>query len=210
MLMSKKLRGVVMLSGNGTTLQNFIDLSERGELPLEIALVISSKKYAYGIERAKKHNIPTVVIARKDYKTWEDFNHALTDAVNQVQPNIILLAGFLSLFRPGAQYHGKIMNSHPALIPSFCGHGMYGHRVHHAVVESGTKITGATIHFVDEQYDTGPIILQKAVEVLPGDTPDSLAERVQAVEREIYPEAVRLFAEGRLRIVGKCVEILPI
>lgn len=205
----KKVRAVVLLSGGGTTLQNFIDKAERGEIPLEIALVISSKKNAYGIERAKKHNIPVQVIARKDYKEWEDFNAALTAAVDEVNPDLILLAGFLTLFRPGPKYHNRIMNSHPALIPSFCGHGMYGHHVHQAVIDYGVRYTGATIHFIDEQYDSGPVILQKVVEVLPGDTPDTLAERVQAAEREIYPEAVKLFAEDRLKIQGRCVTILP-
>lgn len=199
------LRVVVLLSGSGTTLQNFIDLKEKGELPVEIVAVISSRHDAYGIERAKRHGIPTQVIARKDFASWEEFNRSLSEAVNKIDPDLILFAGFMTLFRPDPKYYGRIMNVHPALIPAFCGKGMYGRHVHEAVIESGVKITGATVHFVDENYDTGPIIIQKAVEVLDSDTPESLAERVQAVEREIYPLAVRWFAENRLSIKGRRV-----
>lgn len=200
-------RTVVLLSGGGTTLQNLIDRKERGELPIDIVLVVSSRKDAYGIERAKKHGIPQQIIARKDFPTWELFNAALSAAVDSARPDLICFAGFMSLFRPDSKYYGRIMNVHPALIPAFCGKGMYGHHVHESVIESGVKITGCTVHFVDENYDTGPIILQEAIAVRDDDTPDALAERVQAAEREIYPEAIRLFAEGRLRIEGRRVKI---
>ncbi len=203
------LRTVVMLSGSGTTLQNLIDHQERGDLSIHIVRVISSRRNAYGLERAKKHNIPALAIAKKDYKNWETFNQALTQAVDETEPDLIVLAGFMSLFRPGPKYEGKILNVHPALIPAFCGKGMYGHRVHEAVIESGVKYTGCTVHFADENYDTGPIILQKVVPVYDEDTPDTLAERVQEAEREIYPEAIRLFAENRLHIEGKRVKIKP-
>ncbi|MEW6235262.1 MAG: phosphoribosylglycinamide formyltransferase [Candidatus Omnitrophota bacterium] len=204
------LRAVVLLSGSGTTLQNLIDRRERGELPIDIVLVIASREDAYGLERAQKHNIPAQVISRKQFASWKEFNQALSLAVENAQPDLILFAGFMSLFRPDPKWYGRIMNVHPALIPSFCGKGMYGHHVHEAVIESGVKITGATVHFVDENYDTGPIILQKVVEVRDDDSPNSLAERVQAAEREIYPEAIRLFAENRLRIEGKRVKIVPL
>ncbi len=207
--MSQRARMLVLLSGSGTTLQNFIDLTERGELPVEIVGVLSSRRGVKGIDRAEKHDIPTRIVARKDFETWDEFNKALCDAVEPFEPDLIAFAGFMSLFRAPEKYYGKIMNVHPALIPAFCGKGFYGHHVHEAVIESGVKITGATVHFVDEEYDHGPIILQKAVEVLDDDTPDSLAERVQAVEREIYPEAIRLFVEGRLRVEGRRVRILP-
>ena len=200
---------LVLLSGGGTTLQNFIDLVEAGKLPVTIVGVISSRRDAYGLVRAEKRGIPTTIVARKEFDTWEAFNQALCGAVDSYQPELIALAGFMSLFRPGERYDGKILNVHPALIPAFCGKGLYGHHVHEAVIESGVKVTGATVHFVDEQYDHGPIILQKPVEVLDEDTPDSLAERVQAVEREIYPEAIRLYVAGRLRIEGRRVRILP-
>ncbi len=200
-------RTVVMLSGSGTTLQNLIDRQERGELPIQIVQTISSRHDAYGIERARRHGIPTQIIARKDFPSWEAFNAAMSEAVDSVHPDLICFAGFMSLFRPDPSYYGRIMNVHPALIPSFCGKGMYGHHVHEAVIQTGVKITGCTVHFVDEQYDTGPIILQKAVEVRDDDTPDTLAERVQAAERELYPKAIQLFVEGRLRIEGRRVKI---
>ncbi len=205
--MMKKLRTVVLLSGSGTTLQNLIDKMEAGDLPIEIALVISSRNDAYGLERARNHKIPARAISRKSFPSWEAFNQELAKTVDEIEPDLIVLAGFMLLFRPDSKYYGRIMNVHPALIPSFCGKGLYGHHVHEAVIASGVKISGATVHFVDEQYDTGPIILQKAVDVLDDDTPDSLAERVQEAEREIYPQAIRLFAENRLRIEGKRVKI---
>ncbi|HOL94027.1 MAG TPA: phosphoribosylglycinamide formyltransferase [bacterium] len=208
MTSTKPLRCVVLLSGSGTTLQNLIDQQELGQCPIEIVRVISSHKEAFGLERARKHNIPAVAFHRKDYDTWEAFNEDLVRAVDEVKPDLILLAGFMFLFRPGPEYHGRIMNVHPALIPAFCGKGMYGHHVHEAVLAYGVKITGATVHFVDEGYDTGPIILQKAVEVYDDDTPETLAARVQAAEREIYPEAIRLFAANRLRIEGRRVKIV--
>ncbi len=208
-MVKKRLKVAVLLSGSGTTLQNLIDLMEAGELPIEIILVISSQNDAYGIERAKKHNIPARVFPRKEYPSWEKFNQAVSDAVIEVNPDLIVLAGYMSLFRTDPKYYGRIMNIHPALIPSFCGKGVFGHHVHEAVIEMGVKISGTTVHFVDENYDTGPIILQKAVEVYDEDTPESLAERVQAAEREIYPRAIRLFHENRLRVEGRRVKILP-
>ncbi|MGC9327014.1 MAG: phosphoribosylglycinamide formyltransferase [Candidatus Hinthialibacter sp.] len=208
MTLSKPCRTVVLLSGSGTTLQNLIDRMERSELPINIVRVISSRRDAYGIERARRHGIPTQVIARKDFEDWESFNEAMKKAVDWEHPDLVCFAGFMSLFRPDAKYYGRIMNIHPALIPAFCGKGMYGHHVHEAVLDAGVKITGCTVHFVDENYDTGPIILQKAVEVYDDDSPDTLAGRVQAAEREAYPEAIQLFAEGRLRIEGRRVRII--
>jgi formyltetrahydrofolate-dependent phosphoribosylglycinamide formyltransferase len=199
---------LVMLSGGGTTLQNFIDLVEAGKLPVTIVGVISSRRDAYGLVRAQKHGISSTIVARKEFDTWEEFNQSLCEAVDSYRPDLIAMAGFMSLFRPRERYHGKMLNIHPALIPAFCGKGLYGHHVHEAVIQSGVKITGATVHFADEEYDHGPIILQKPVEVLDDDTVESLAERVQAVEREIYPEAIRLFVAGRLRVEGRRVRIL--
>ena len=194
------LRTVVLLSGSGSTLQNLIDLQEQGKLPIEIAYVISSRSGAYGITRALNHNIPTATINRKDFSSWDDFNAAISRTIDTIHPGLILLAGFMSLIQFDEEYRGKILNVHPALLPNFGGKGMYGHHVHEAVIASGTKVTGATVHFVDHEYDTGPIILQKEVEVRDDDTPDSLAERVQAAEREIYPEAIRMFASGKAKM----------
>ena len=207
--MTQTPRMLVMLSGGGTTLQNFIDLIDAGELPVAIAGVISSREDVYGLVRAEKHGIPSAVVARKAFDSWNAFNQALCDAADSFNPDFIVMAGFMSLFRASKKYHGKVLNVHPALIPAFCGRGFYGHHVHEAVIHSGVKITGATVHFADDEYDHGPIIIQRAIEVLDDDTPDSLAERVQALERQVYPEAIRLFVAGRLRIEGRRVRILP-
>lgn len=205
----KILRTVVLLSGSGTTLQNFIDLMEKGELPISIELVISNKEGAYGLVRAKNHGIAAKAIERQAFGSKEAFHDAVAEAVRTVNPDLILLAGYMMIFKPGPEYYNRIINVHPALIPAFCGKGMYGHHVHEAVIEAGVKLTGATVHFVDEHYDSGPIIVQKAIPVLDDDTPDTLAERVQALEREIFPEAVRLFAASRVKIEGRRVRILP-
>ncbi len=198
----------VFLSGSGTTLQNLIDRRDRGELPVDFAFVLSSRKGAYGLERAEKAGIPTELVSRKDAPDWEAFNRGCGDVIAKYEPDLIVFAGFMSLFQAPAAYRHRVMNVHPALIPSFCGKGYYGHHVHEAVLEHGVRYTGATVHFVDDEYDTGPIVLQRPVEVLYEDTPDTLAERVQAAEREIYPEAIALFATGRLAVEGRRVKIL--
>jgi len=200
----------VLLSGGGTTLQNFIDRIGRGELDATIRCVVSSRKDAYGLERARKHDIPAVAVHRKDFQDDSAaFNREIWDCVRDHRVELVVLAGFMSLLEIPDDFVNRIMNVHPALIPAFCGKGMYGHHVHEAVLEYGAKITGATVHFVDRHYDHGPIILQDSIPVLDDDTPDSLADRVMALERELYPKAVRLFAEGRLRVEGRRVRILP-
>lgn len=199
----------VFLSGSGTSLQNLIDRRNEGRLPVEFTFVLSSRRDAYGLVRAQNAGIPTEIVSRKSAPDWETFNQQCCDVLERYKPELVVLAGFMSLFRPPESYRGRVMNIHPALIPAFCGHGFYGHHVHEAVLEYGVRYTGATVHFIDDHYDNGPIILQKPVEVLFDDTPDSLAERVQATERELYPEAIRLFAEGRLEIHGRKVKILP-
>lgn len=199
----------VLLSGSGTTLQNLIDHIKEGKLDAKISVVISSKSTAYGLVRAEQNQIPTAVVRPKDYPDFKSFNEALWKVIRQYTPDLVVLAGFLSLIEVPPDFTNRIMNIHPALIPAFCGKGMYGHHVHEAVINSGVKITGCTVHFVDEQYDHGPIILQEAVPVFENDTPKTLAERVQAKEREIYPKAIQLFAEGRLKVVGNKVIILP-
>ena len=205
----KKLRLAALLSGSGTTLQNFIDLSETGSLPADVAVVISSRPGVFGLERAAKHDIPAHVVDRKDYADTPSFSAAINDILDEAEVDLVCLCGFLSLWLPGERYRMKVLNVHPALIPAFCGKGFYGHHVHEAVLEYGVRITGATVHFADDEYDSGPIILQKAVPVEDDDTADTLAERVQAAEREIYPQAVALFAEGRLQLEGRRVRILP-
>jgi phosphoribosylglycinamide formyltransferase-1 len=203
------IRIAVLLSGGGTTLQNIIDRAERGELDVEIACVISSRADAYGLERAKKHHLPSFVVNRKEFSSDVDaFNREIWKIIRTHEVQLVVLAGFMSLLHVPEDYRHRIMNVHPALIPAFCGKGLYGHHVHEAVIAYGAKVSGATIHFVDEQYDHGPIILQEAVPVLDDDTPETLAERVMAKERELYPRAIQLFAEGRLRVEGRRVRVL--
>lgn len=199
----------VLLSGSGTTLQNLIDRIKAGTLDADIKIVISSKSNVYGLQRAQQNNIPTTIIRPKDYENFHSFNQSLWKTIRQYPIDLVVLAGYLSLIEVPPDFTHRIMNVHPALIPSFCGKGMYGHHVHEAVIKSGVKITGCTVHFVDEHYDHGPIILQEAVPVLEDDTPETLADRVQAKERELYPMAIQLFAENRLKVEGNKVRILP-
>lgn len=201
-------RFAVMVSGGGSNLQALIDARERGDIKAEIAAVISSHPGAYALERATSHGITGITVQRKG-KSMEQFDAELLQAVNGVAPDFIVLAGFLSILGRELvrQYNNRIINIHPALIPSFCGKGFYGLKVHEAVLDYGVKLSGVTVHFVDEEADTGAVIMQKAVEVLPEDTPEQLQERVLAVEHELLPRAVALLAEDRIRIEGRKVFI---
>ena len=196
------LRVCVCVSGGGTNLQAIMDAIDSGKITnAEIVRVISNNKTAYALERAKNHGIDAVAVSPKDYETRELFNQALLDTINEVQPDLIVLAGFLVVIPKEmiAQYRNRIINIHPSLIPSFCGTGYYGLKVHEAALERGVKVTGATVHFVDEGTDTGPIILQKAVYVEPGDTPKVLQQRVmERAEWQILPQAIDMIANGRL------------
>jgi len=207
--MQHPVRLAVLLSGSGSTLQNLLDRIAAGTLPAQVVVVVASRSDAYGLERARLVGIPERVVARKEYADVERFNDALHAALEPFAADLVVLGGFLSLFQPRSRYAGRVMNIHPALIPAFCGAGFYGDKVHRAVLESGVRISGCTVHFADDQYDHGPIILQGTVPVLDDDTPETLAARVHALERELYPEAIRLWAEGRLRIEGRRVRILP-
>ena len=207
--MQHPVRLAVLLSGSGSTLQNLLDRIAAGTLPAQVVVVVASRSDAYGFERARLAGIPARVVARKEYADVERFNDALHAALEPFAADLVVLGGFLSLFQPRSRYAGRVMNIHPALIPAFCGAGFYGDKVHRAVLESGVRISGCTVHFADDQYDHGPIILQGTVPVLDDDTPETLAARVHALERELYPEAIRLWAEGRLRIEGRRVRILP-
>ncbi len=197
----------VLLSGNGTTLENLFDHIAQGKLDATITCVISSRAAAYGLERARNHGVPGIPIVRKEFKDTKTFSDAIWREVRNHGADLVVLAGFMSLLDIPADYVNRIMNTHPALIPAFCGKGMYGHHVHEAVLAYGTKVSGATVHFADGEYDHGPIIVQEAVPVLEDDTPDSLAERVMAKERELFPKAIQLFAEGRLTVEGHRVRI---
>lgn len=202
-------RLAVMVSGGGTDLQSVINGVQSGKIPAEIAVVISSKPGVYALERAKKAGIPGVVICKKDYADEQAFFDANLGALREYGAEGVVLAGYLSIL--GRQmieaYPNKIINIHPSLIPSFCGKGYYGLRVHQAVLDYGAKVSGATVHFVDEGADTGPIILQQAVSVLPEDTAESLQQRILEVEHEILPEAVALFCADRLLVQGRKVTI---
>ena len=198
------LKICVCVSGGGTNLQAIIDRIADGRLTnVEIVRVISNNPGAFALERAKKAGIDSCCVSPKDYEDRELFHEALLNAMNEVSPDLIVLAGFLVVIPKQviSQYRNRIINIHPSLIPSFCGTGYYGLKVHEAALERGVKITGATVHFVDEGTDTGPIILQKAVEVTPGDTPKELQLRVmETAEWEILPGAIQLIADGLVTI----------
>ncbi|HBV84880.1 MAG: phosphoribosylglycinamide formyltransferase [Lachnospiraceae bacterium] len=194
------LRVCVCVSGGGTNLQALMDAIDSETVTnTQIVRVISNNKGAYALERAKKKDIDAVVVSPKDYENRELFNDALLQSVDEAKPDLVVLAGFLVVIPPKMiqKYEGRIINIHPALIPSFCGKGYYGLRVHEAVLARGVKVTGATVHYVDEGTDTGPILLQKAVEVLPEDTPQTLQRRVmEQAEWIILPQAVNMIANG--------------
>ncbi len=198
------LRLAVLVSGGGTNLQAIIDKIEGKKISkAEIAVVISNKKEAYALERAKKHGIEGVCISPKDYRNREEFAEALLSCLREKQIDLVVLAGYLVIVPEQVikAYENRIINIHPSLIPSFCGDGYYGLKVHEAALSRGVKVTGATVHFVDEGTDTGPIILQKAVEIKEGDTPEVLQKRVmEEAEWEILPEAICLISEGKVRV----------
>jgi len=205
-----KTKIAVLCSGGGTNLQAVIDAVEAGTINGEIVLVISNASKAYALERARKHGIEAMFISRKEAGSAEAFNDAILAQLQRVGAELVVLAGYLPIV--GAQvvaaYRHRIINIHPALIPSFCGVGMYGHHVHEAVLAYGAKISGATTHFVDEEVDHGGVIMQGSVPVMEDDTADTLAARVLTVEHRILPESVRLFCDGKLRVDGRRVRVL--
>lgn len=198
------LKIVVMVSGGGTNLQAIIDGVKDGKITnTEIAGVISNNRNAYALERARENGIKSLCVSPKDYESREIFNEKLLEAVDGFAPDLIVLAGFLVVIPPEmtAKYKNRMINIHPSLIPSFCGKGFYGLKVHEAALERGVKVVGATVHFVDEGTDTGPIILQKAVEVQQGDTSEVLQRRVmEQAEWIILPRAIDLIASGKVRV----------
>jgi len=200
-------RIAVLLSGSGTSLENLLARIDAGEVPGRVVVVVASRESAFGLTRARNHGIPAVAVSRKEHRDVGAFNDALHAALAPYDVELVLLLGFLSPFETRGRYDRRTLNVHPALIPAFSGKGYYGHRVHDAVLEAGVKVTGATVHFVDGEYDHGPIVLQEAVPVRDDDTAESLAERVQEAERRLVPEAVRLFAAGRLQIDGRRVRM---
>jgi phosphoribosylglycinamide formyltransferase 1 len=195
----------VLLSGSGTTLQNLIDAKSSGALPVQIAQVIAGKPDVMGIERAQRAGLPVDVIVRQSFASSQAYSERLFDQCRRAGVKLVCLAGFLQLLRIPEDFTHCVMNIHPALLPAFGGKGMYGRHVHEAVLAYGAKISGCTVHFADNEFDHGPVILQRAAPVLDDDTPDRLAARVFEQERLAYPEAIRLFAEDRLRVEGRRV-----
>lgn len=197
---------VVLVSGGGTNLQALIDAQERGEIKDgKISCVISSKPGAFALERAEKHGIPSRVISRKEYSDTINYSNAILEVLKEEQADLIVLAGFMTILSEDVvkAYPYKIINVHPALIPSFCGNGYYGLKVHEAALSYGVKISGATVHFVNEEADAGAIILQKPVEVKNNDTPETLQKRImEQAEWKILPEAVALFCSDKIKISG--------
>lgn len=182
-------RLVVLISGSGTTLQNLIDRIAAGSLHAEIAAVVSSRADVYGVTRAEHAQIPVVVV-----KPGADFSERVFAAIRPHAPDLVILAGWLKLLRIPPDFENRVLNIHPSLLPAFGGQGMYGSRVHEAVIASGANTSGCTVHYADNSYDTGPILLQQAVPVLPDDTPATLAARVFAAECELYPAAITRWA----------------
>ena len=205
------LRVAVLVSGGGTNLQAIIDAVEHGTITnTQIVGVISNNKNAFALERAGRHGIPAQCISPKDFETRDEFNRVFLDKVNELKADLIVLAGFLVVIPEMMirEYRNRIINIHPSLIPSFCGTGFYGLKVHEAALKRGVKVVGATVHFVDEETDTGPIILQKAVSVEEGDTPEILQRRVmEQAEWKILPQAIDLIANGKVQIVDGKVSI---
>jgi len=185
------VRLAVLLSGGGRTLQNFIDLIAKDELDASIEVVVSSSPKALGVERARLAGLPVEVMERRRFESVEAFSDAITAVLDRHEVQLVLLAGFLQKYLFPARYQGRVLNVHPALLPKYGGLGMYGPHVHEAVIAAGDSESGCTVHIADHEYDSGPIVLQKRVPVLRGDTPETLAERVFAAECECYPEAVR-------------------
>lgn len=205
---NETLRLAVLLSGGGRTLGNMAEFIERGELNAEIAIVISSRPDAYGLVRAQDLQLPTQTVPRAAYKSAPEFSDVVWQNIHAASAQLIVLAGFLSLLVIPENYRDKVINIHPALLPSFGGHRMFGRRVHEAVLNSGCKISGCTVHFADASYDTGPIIMQYTCSVLEDDTPETLADRVFALECKAYPEAINLIAANRVTIEGRRARIV--
>lgn len=199
----------VLISGSGTNLQALIDEINKGSINGEIAVVISNKENAYGLERARRNNIDAVFVDEKKYESFELFNDAIIKELKSRDVNLVVLAGYIKILSGKfiEEFKNQIINVHPSLIPSFCGKGYYGMKVHESVVAHGVKISGATVHFVDEGADTGPIIFQEAVDVSDCDTAETLQQKVLVSEHRLLPLAVKMYCEGRLQVDGRRVVI---
>jgi phosphoribosylglycinamide formyltransferase-1 len=197
----------VLISGGGTTLQNLIDRIAAGTLPVRIVQVISSRRNVAGVARAMKADLPVEIVERKSHASIEAFSERIFDVCRAAGAKLVCFGGYLQLLKIPPDYRGRVLNIHPALLPAFGGKGMYGHHVHEAVLKHGEKVSGCTVHLVDDQYDHGPIVAQRTVDVKAGDTPETLAARVFEQECELYPEVIRAFVEGRVDVDGRDVRI---
>jgi formyltetrahydrofolate-dependent phosphoribosylglycinamide formyltransferase len=207
--LERPIRLGVLISGGGSTLANFLENIAVGRLQAEIPLVVASRKDCGGLARAREAGLRCQVVERCSFSATGEFSRAIFELCREARVDLVALAGYLALVEIPEDFRFRVMNIHPALIPAFCGKGFYGRKVHEAVLERGVKVSGCTVHFADNRYDHGPIILQRCVPVRDDDTPDLLAARVFAAECQAYPEAIRLFAQGRLAVHGRQVHVLP-
>lgn len=205
---SSPIRLAVCVSGEGTTLQNLIDQIRLRRLKAELVQVVASRPRIGAIARAESARIP-LALANYNARSRTEFSNSVFEPIRHSKADLVILAGFLALVKIPPDYKGRVLNVHPSLIPSFCGKGFYGSKVHEAALATGVKISGCTIHFADDSYDTGPIIAQRAVPVLENDTIDTLAARVFTEECKALPEAISLYAEGRLKLDGRHVRVAP-
>lgn len=205
--MSERLAIAVWISGGGTTLRNILEKCDAGLLQVDIKLVIASKPSAGGLEFARQANIPTLVVRQSDFEQPEDYCQAMFDPCREAGVDYVVMGGFLKHVLIPTDFENRVINIHPSLIPAFCGQGMYGHHVHEAVVEYGAKISGCTVHFVDNEFDHGPIILQRTVSVFPDDDADAVAARVFQAECEAYPTVLQWLASGRVSVQDRKVVI---
>ncbi len=201
------LRLAVFISGTGRTLKNILDRIDAGRLTAEVCLVIASTPYARGLQFAEKAGIPIQMIESKDFDSRDECSEAMFQFCREADVDLVVLGGFVKLLTLPEDFEDRVLNIHPSLIPSFSGKGFYGHHVHEAVLKYGVKLSGCTVHFIDNQYDRGPVILQRAVPVLDDDTPDTLNDRVFEAECEAFPDALQLLATGRITLVGRKVRI---
>ena len=207
--MPKTIKLAVLISGTGRTLKNMIDRIKSGTLDAEIKLVVSSSASARGLQYAEEEVIPIAILERPGFKSQGEFSTAIFDACREAEVDYVAMAGYIRFLDIPDDFTNRVLNIHPSLVPAFCGKGYYGDHVHAKALEHGVKISGCSVHFVDHKYDNGPVILQKAVEVRETDTIASLNDRVFDAEREAYPEALQLLAEGRVSVVGRIVRIAP-
>ena len=200
--LNRPVRLAVLISGGGTTLLNLLEKSRAGQIDAEFPIIIASKENCRGVERARAAGLRCEPVVRSQFDSVETFSDRIFALCREAEVDLVILGGFLSLVQIPSDFEHRVINIHPSLIPAFCGKGFHGHHVHEAVLERGAKVSGCTVHFANNEYDAGPIILQKVVPVMDDDTPDTLQKRVFEAECEAFPEAIRMFAAGRLKVEG--------